>query len=75
MVWRGRDDDIHASSVDSCHIPFVVTFAGGRREVVQPLDLVGGQLDAVGGGVLLDSGNPLGAGDRRGSTSREATRK
>src|SRR5207247_2908963 len=37
---------------------------GGRREVVQPFDLLGAQLDAVGGGVLLDPGNPLGAGNR-----------
>src|SRR5438552_17196736 len=37
---------------------------GGRREVVQPFDLLGAQLDAVGGGVLLGAGNPLGAGNR-----------
>jgi len=36
--------------------------AGG--EVVEPFDLRGAQLDAVGGGVLLDAGDPLGAGDR-----------
>ena len=34
------------------------------REAVQPFDLIGAQLDAIGGGVLLDSGNPLRAGDR-----------
>ena len=52
------------SAVDDGHVPFVVAFAGGRREVVQPFDLLGAQLDAVGGGVLLDAGDPLGAGDR-----------
>ena len=52
------------SAVDDRHVPFVVALAGGRREVVQPFDLVGAQLDAVGGGVLLDAGNPLGAGNR-----------
>jgi hypothetical protein len=41
-----------------------VTLARGRREVVQPFDLLGAQLDAVGGGVFLDAGDPLGAGDR-----------
>jgi len=41
-----------------------VPFAGGRGEVVQPFDLRGAQLDAVGGGVLLDPSDPLGAGDR-----------
>ena len=41
-----------------------MALAGGRREVVQPFDLLGAQLDAVGGGVLLDAGDPLGAGDR-----------
>ena len=30
----------------------------------EPFDLLGAQLDAVGGGVLLDAGDPLGAGDR-----------
>jgi len=39
-----------------------VTVAGGRREVVEPADLLGGQLVVVGGGVLLDPGDPLGAG-------------
>ena len=44
---------------------FVMALAGRRREVVQPLDLLGAQLDAVGGGVFLDAGDPLGAGNRR----------
>src|SRR6185312_3313380 len=42
-----------------------MALAGGRREVVQPLDLPRAQLDAVGGSVLLDAGDPLGAGNRR----------
>ena len=41
-----------------------MALASGRREVVQPFDLLGAELDAVGGGVLLDAGDPLGAGDR-----------
>ena len=41
-----------------------MALAGGRREVVQPFDLLGAQLDAVGGRVLLDAGEPLGAGNR-----------
>ena len=49
------------SAVDDGHVPFVVALAGGRHEVVQPFDLVGAQLDAFGGGVLLDAGNSLGA--------------
>jgi len=51
-------------AVDDGHVPFVVTLAGGRSEVVQPVDLRGAQLEAVGGGVLLDAGDPLGAGNR-----------
>ena len=34
------------SAVDDSHVSFVVVVAGGRREVVQPLDLLGAQLDA-----------------------------
>jgi hypothetical protein len=41
-----------------------VPLAGGRSEVVQPFDLLGAQLELVGGGVLLDPGDALGAGDR-----------
>ena len=52
------------SAVDDGHVPFVVALTGGRREVVQPFDLLGAQLDAVRGGVLLDAGHPLGAGNR-----------
>ncbi len=46
--------------------------ARGRREVVQPFDLPSAQLDAVGGGVLLDPGRPFRAGNRSNVvTSRE----
>jgi hypothetical protein len=41
-----------------------VALADRRREVVQPFDLPGAQLDAVGGGVFLDTRDPLGSGDR-----------
>jgi len=46
------------STVDHGHTFFVVTLAGGRREIVQPFDLLGVQLDAVGGGVLKRSQSP-----------------
>ena len=51
-------------AVDGGHVPSVVAFAGGGSEVVEPFNLFGAQLDAIGGGVLLDAGDPLGAGDR-----------
>jgi hypothetical protein len=41
-----------------------MTLARSRGEVVEPLDLFHAQLDTVGCGVLLDAGDPLGAGDR-----------
>jgi hypothetical protein len=41
--------------VDERHGRFLVTRAGGRREIVQPDDLCSAQLKAVGGGVLLDA--------------------
>src|SRR5206468_3815239 len=46
------------------HVCFFVVVAGGRGEVVELADLLCGQLDAVGGGVLLHPGGPFGAGDR-----------
>ena len=52
------------SAVDSGHVALVVAFPGGGSEVVEPFDLFGAQLDGVGGGVLLDAGDPLCAGDR-----------
>jgi hypothetical protein len=36
------------SAVDDGHISRLVTLAGGRREVVQPFDLLNAQLDMVG---------------------------
>jgi hypothetical protein len=51
-------------AVDDGHVPFVVAFAGGRSELVQPLDLLGTQLEAVRCCVLLDAGDPLRAGNR-----------
>jgi hypothetical protein len=50
------------SAIDDGHVPVAVARASGRRQVVQPFDLLGAQLDAVGGGVLLDASDPLGAG-------------
>src|SRR5205814_2048689 len=49
-------------AVDGGHVRFIVAFPGSRSEVVQPLDLLGAELDAVGGGVLLDAGDSLCAG-------------
>jgi hypothetical protein len=39
------------SPVNDGHVPFVVTLASGGREIVQPFDLLGAQLDADGGAV------------------------
>jgi hypothetical protein len=50
--------------LDDRHVPFVVALAGGWREIVQPFHLLGAQLDAVSGCVLLDASHPLGAGNR-----------
>jgi hypothetical protein len=52
------------SAVDGGHLRFFVALPGGRGEVVQPFELLGAQLERVGGGVLLDAGDALGAGDR-----------
>jgi hypothetical protein len=49
-----------------------MALAGGWREVVQPFDLLGAQLDAVGGGVLLDEGNLLERFCYLGSTREES---
>lgn len=50
-------------AVDGGHVGLVAVFAGGRGEVVEPLDLLCGQLEGVGCGVLLDVGDALGVGD------------
>jgi hypothetical protein len=52
------------SGVDGCHVRFVVARACSRRQVVQPVDLIGSELDAVGGGVFLHPRHPFRAGDR-----------
>ena len=52
------------SAVDDGHVPFVMALTGGRRQVVQPFDLLATQLDAVGRCVLLNASDPLGAGNR-----------
>jgi hypothetical protein len=41
-----------------------MALAGCRAEIVQPLDLLRAELYAVSGGVLLDAGDALGAGNR-----------
>lgn len=41
-----------------------MALTSGGREIVQPFDLLGAQLDAVGGCILLNTGDPLGAGNR-----------
>jgi hypothetical protein len=41
-----------------------VALTCGRRGVIQPCDLLGAQLHAIGGGVLLDEGDPLSAWNR-----------
>ena len=51
-------------AVDTGHVGLVVALADGRREVVEPVDLIRAQFDAVGGYVLLDAGDSPGAGDR-----------
>jgi hypothetical protein len=52
------------SAVDRRHLGRFVAFACGRGEVVQSFELLCAQLDVIGGGVSLDAGDPLGAGDR-----------
>jgi Domain of unknown function (DUF1707) len=64
-VGRGRAAPaVAGSAADEPHVRFFVSVAGRRGAVVELADLLSGQLDAVGGGVLLKAGDPLGAGDR-----------
>jgi hypothetical protein len=51
--------------VDGGHVGLGVPLAGGWGEGVQPGELSGGEFEAVGGGVLLDSVDAPGAGNRR----------
>ena len=53
------------SPADHSHLRFFMVVAGRRGEVVELIDLLGRYYDAVGGGVLLDAGDALGAGDGR----------
>ena len=62
VAMTGRAVTRHRSM--TAMFPSTSEHAGGRREAVQPFDLRGAQLDAVGGCVLLDAGDPLGAGNR-----------
>jgi hypothetical protein len=54
-------------AVDHPHLLLVVVVAGCWGEVVEPVDLLGGQFDAIGGNVLLDPGDAWcrGSGRRR----------
>src|SRR4051794_25909390 len=52
------------SAVDRGHVGVVVPLPRGRLEIVQAVDLVGGELDGVGGDVLPDPGHAACAGDR-----------
>jgi hypothetical protein len=62
--WARRRHPMTWSAVDGGHVRLLVAIAGGRGEIVQPCDLLHAQLDAVGGRVLFDAGDALGAGDR-----------
>lgn len=42
-----------------------MALARGRGEAVQPVELVDGQFQLVGGCILLDTGNPFGTGNGR----------
>src|SRR4051794_41896502 len=50
------------SAVDGRHVGVVVACAGGGLEVVEPFELRFGELDLVGQGVLLGSGDAAGGG-------------
>ena len=52
------------SVVDPGHVGLGVPLAGSRGEGVQPRELSAGELDAVGGDVLLHAGDPPSAGNR-----------
>ena len=52
-------------AVDGGHAFLAVSLAGGGREVIQAVELIVAEHDAVGGSVLLDAGDAPGTGDRR----------
>jgi hypothetical protein len=60
------DDNQNAfwSAVDDGHVSLLMAPARSRGEVVEPLDLLRAQFDAVGFDVFFDAGDALGAGDR-----------
>src|SRR5438270_366118 len=52
------------SAVELAHLRFVVVVTGWRRDLAELGELRSGELDTVGGDVLLEAGHALGAGDR-----------
>src|ERR1700722_11624605 len=59
-ITRGLD----SSPFDHPHLLLIVVRTRGRRKFVEPVDLLGAQLDPVRGYVLLDPGHALRAGNR-----------
>jgi hypothetical protein len=49
--------------IDGGHVGLVVALTRGRGQIVEALDLLRAELDAVGCRVFLDAGDSLGAGD------------
>jgi hypothetical protein len=64
-VLVAADLDLWAvvSAVDRGHVGLIVSLAGGGFERVEPLELVGGELNVRGGGVLLNPCDAAGARD------------
>jgi len=52
------------SSLEEAHLGLVVVVTGGRREVVEPGELLRGEDDGVSGDVLFETPDVLGTGDR-----------
>jgi len=64
------------SPVDDGHVPLVVPLAGGRREAIEPLDLLGAQLADVKVEIDVDHGlTDIVAGDAAVSARGAVTRK
>ena len=66
----------HWSAVDYGRVPFIGTLAGCRCETVWLVDLLGAELDAVGGDVFFDAGDAGSLVDYEGTSqfSREYSR-